>query len=169
MIKQNIIFSEEVLRTRRTHILLSIWTPSHHPFPKVIAVLLVSPDEWRTSRNLQVNSPAVKRPPSEEQLVRWDCLPLCWPLSLHACWPLNERQCLLLQNVKNGLASSTKKKKKKYIMSYFYYLKKVGHFCFLPQMKLIAMGKVSHPETSLLGMKAQSDVKCLLRVPGIPV
>lgn len=112
MIKQNIIFSEEVLRTRRTHILLSIWTLSHHPFPKVIAVLLVSPDEWRTSRNLQVNSPAVKRPPSEEQLVRWDCLLPYWPLSLHACWPLNERQCLLLQNVENGLASSTKKKKK---------------------------------------------------------
>lgn len=60
-------------------------------------------------------------------------------------------------------------KKKKYIMSYFYYLKKVGHFCFLSQMKLIAMGKVSHPETTLLGMKAQSDVKCLLRVPEIPI
>lgn len=59
--------------------------------------------------------------------------------------------------------------KQKYIMSYFYYLKKVGHFCFLPQMKLTAMGKVNHPETSLLGMKAQSDVKCLLRVPEIPI
>lgn len=109
-------------------------------FPRQLqTVSIANLDEQSTSRNLQVNRPAIKGWQSEEWFVRCDSLLPCWPPSLHAYWPLNERQCLLLHNVENGLASLTKSTQ----CLIFIIQKRLAIFVSYPKWKLIALGKVA--------------------------